>query len=35
LNEYEGGIIMVSHDDAFVEKIDSLEEVDLKRLLGI
>jgi ATPase subunit of ABC transporter with duplicated ATPase domains len=35
LNEYEGGIIMVSHDDAFVEKIDDLEEIDLKRLLGI
>jgi hypothetical protein len=26
---------MVSHDDAFVEKIDDLEEIDLKRLLGI
>lgn len=35
LNDYEGGIIMVSHDDAFVEKIDDLEEIDLKRLLGI
>ena len=35
LNEYEGGIIMVSHDDTFVEKIDDLEEIDLKRLLGI
>jgi ATPase subunit of ABC transporter with duplicated ATPase domains len=35
LNDYEGGIIMVSHDDTFVEKIDDLEEIDLKRLLGI
>jgi ATPase subunit of ABC transporter with duplicated ATPase domains len=35
LNDYEGGIIMVSHDDAFVEKIDDLEIIDLKRLLGI
>ena len=35
LNDYEGGIIMVSHDDAFVEKIDDLEIIDLKRLLGL
>jgi ATP-binding cassette subfamily F protein 3 len=35
LNDYEGGMIMVSHDDVFVEKIENLEEIDLKRLLGI
>ena len=33
LNDYEGGIIMVSHDDVFVEKIKDLEEIDLKRLI--
>ena len=35
LNDYDGGIIMVSHDDAFGEKIDSLEGIDLTRLSGI
>ena len=35
LNEYEGAMIMVSHDDAFVEKIEDLEEVDLKKLIGM
>jgi ATP-binding cassette, subfamily F, member 3 len=35
LNDYEGGIIMVSHDDTFVEKIKDLEEIDLKRLIGM
>lgn len=35
LNEYEGAIIMVSHDDVFVEKIENLEVIDLKRLIGL
>jgi ATP-binding cassette subfamily F protein 3 len=33
LNEYEGGMIMVSHDEIFVEKIENLDEIDLKRLI--
>lgn len=35
LNNYEGGMIMVSHDDIFVEKMKHLEEIDLKRLLDV
>ncbi len=35
LNNYEGAIIMVSHDDAFVDKLDDLEVIDLKRLIGL
>ena len=34
LNNYKGAIIMVSHDEQFVSQMDSLQPVDLGRLLG-
>lgn len=34
INEYEGAIIMVSHDDAFVDKLEDIEEIDLGKLLN-
>ena len=34
LNEYEGAIIMVSHDEAWVSKLEDVEEVDLGKLLN-
>jgi ATPase subunit of ABC transporter with duplicated ATPase domains len=33
LNEFEGGIIMVSHDQAWVDKLEDVETVDLGRLV--
>lgn len=33
LNNYDGAIIMISHDQAFVDKMDDLQVVDLWRLL--
>ncbi len=34
LNEYQGAMIIVSHDDAFVDKLGGLEEIDLNKLRG-
>lgn len=34
INNYKGAIIMVSHDEAFVDQIDDLQQVDLGRLMG-
>ncbi len=34
INNYKGAVIMVSHDDAWVSKLDEIEEVDLGRLLN-
>jgi ATP-binding cassette subfamily F protein 3 len=34
LNNYKGAMIMVSHDEAFVDQIESLQAIDLGRLIG-
>jgi ATP-binding cassette subfamily F protein 3 len=33
INEYEGWIIMVSHDEAFVREINELEVIDLGKFI--
>jgi ATP-binding cassette subfamily F protein 3 len=32
LNAYQGAMIIVSHDDAFVDKLEGLEEIDLEHI---
>ncbi len=34
LNEYDGAIIMVSHDQAFVDQLSHVEEINLGKLVG-
>lgn len=34
INNYKGAIIMVSHDETFVDQIDNMQEVDLGRLMN-
>jgi ATP-binding cassette subfamily F protein 3 len=34
LNEYQGAMIIVSHDDAFVDKLEGLEEINLEKVRG-
>jgi ATPase subunit of ABC transporter with duplicated ATPase domains len=33
LNTYEWALIMVSHDEGFVQAIEDVREIDLKRLI--
>jgi ATPase subunit of ABC transporter with duplicated ATPase domains len=33
LNKYQGAMIMVSHDEVFVNQLDYIEKVDLGKLV--
>lgn len=34
INEYQGAILMVSHDEAWVNKLEDVQEIDLGKLLN-
>jgi ATP-binding cassette subfamily F protein 3 len=33
LNTYKGALVMVSHDEGFVQALEDVREIDLKRLI--